>query len=96
MFSVQAVVYCAVILTALQKISHLDGLVNLVSLDLSYNRLRKIEGLDNLVALKEIFFVHNKISKIEGLDALVNLEYLELGDNSIKVGCLLLSRIGRY
>lgn len=77
-----------------QVISHLDTLVNLEVLDLSYNRIRKIEGLSALCNLKRIYLVHNKIEKIDGLEALTKLEVLELGDNRIKVAlCSSLSNI---
>lgn len=58
------------IITPLQieKIENLSTLVNLETLDLSFNRIGKIENLDQLTNLKTLYLVHNKISKIEGLD----------------------------
>ena len=85
-----------VIVAEFQKISHLDSLVNLETLDLSYNRIGKIEGLGNLRNLQRIYFVHNRISQIEGLGNLLRLEYLELGDNVIKVWFLLVININLY
>lgn len=50
------------------KIENIDTLVNLVWLDLSFNRITKLEGLSSLTKLREAFFVHNKIQKIEGIE----------------------------
>lgn len=49
------------------KVENLDALVNLETLDLSFNRIAVIDGLSSLKKLKMLFFVHNKIEKIEGL-----------------------------
>ncbi len=44
----------------------LDGLVNLVTLNLSYNRLKKIEGISTLVSLKTLDVSHNIIGDLDG------------------------------
>jgi Leucine-rich repeat (LRR) protein len=44
----------------------LDELVNLVTLNLSHNRLKKIEGISNLHQLKTLDVSHNIISELEG------------------------------
>ncbi|KAF6825732.1 protein phosphatase pp1 regulatory subunit [Colletotrichum plurivorum] len=69
-------------------ISHIRGLedlVNLTSLDLSFNKIKHIKRVNHLTKLKELFFVANKISTIENLDGLENLTSLELGSNRIRV-----------
>ncbi|TQN70292.1 Protein phosphatase 1 regulatory subunit SDS22 [Colletotrichum shisoi] len=69
-------------------ISHirgLDDLVNLTSLDLSFNKIKHIKRVNHLTKLKEIFLVANKISTIENLEGLDNLTSLELGSNRIRV-----------
>lgn len=77
------------------KIEGLTDLVNLETLDLSYNRfviffsvfyilfcrVSEIEGLENCTKMTHLYLVGNKIREIKGLDNLVNLELLELGDN---------------
>ncbi|EPB79524.1 leucine Rich repeat-containing domain protein, partial [Ancylostoma ceylanicum] len=52
----------------IEKIENLSTLVNLETLDLSFNRIIKIENLEKLTNLKTLYLVHNKISKIEGLE----------------------------
>ncbi|WQF87345.1 Putative U2A'/phosphoprotein 32 family A [Colletotrichum destructivum] len=69
-------------------ISHirgLDDLVNLTSLDLSFNKIKHIKRVNHLTKLKEIFLVANKISTIENLEGLDKLTSLELGSNRIRV-----------
>ncbi|KAF4507535.1 hypothetical protein G6O67_004025 [Ophiocordyceps sinensis] len=68
-------------------ISHmrgLDDLVNLTSLDLSFNKIKHIKNISHMTQLKEIFLVANKIGRIEGLEGLSNLTSLELGSNRIR------------
>ena len=55
-------------LCQIEKIEGLDSLVNLHTLDLSFNRFAKIENLESLVNLKTLYMVHNKLEKIEGLE----------------------------
>ncbi|KAK2029961.1 protein phosphatase 1 regulatory subunit SDS22 [Colletotrichum zoysiae] len=69
-------------------ISHirgLDDLVNLTSLDLSFNKIKHIKRVNHLTKLKELFLVANKISTIENLEGLDKLTSLELGSNRIRV-----------
>ncbi|OHE93729.1 protein phosphatase 1 regulatory subunit SDS22 [Colletotrichum orchidophilum] len=69
-------------------ISHVRGLedlVNLTSLDLSFNKIKHIKRINHLTKLKELFLVANKISTIENLEGLDNLTSLELGSNRIRV-----------
>lgn len=66
------------------RIRGLDDLVNLTSLDLSFNKIRHIKHIDHLKDLRELFLVANKISTIEGLDGLDKLTSLELGSNRIR------------
>ncbi|KAI9748316.1 MAG: hypothetical protein M4579_007257 [Chaenotheca gracillima] len=65
-------------------IKGLEDLVNLTSLDLSFNKIKHIKKVDHLKELRDIYFVQNKIGKIEGLDGLVKLRNLELAANRIR------------
>ena len=69
----------------IHRIQNLDDLDNLISLDLSYNKIKHIKGVKHLKKLKELFFVQNGISRIEELDGLTSLTSLELGANRIRV-----------
>lgn len=59
----------------------------LTRMDLSFNKLKDLKELLDveLPALKELYLISNKIRKIESLDHLTSLEFLELGDNHIRV-----------
>ncbi|KAF8753320.1 LsmAD [Rhizoctonia solani] len=64
----------------------LDGLLDLKTLDLSFNLLRSVpHGLERHRYLHTIYFVQNKISKISGVSGLSgSLRSLELGGNRIR------------
>ncbi|KAM7224570.1 protein phosphatase [Rhypophila decipiens] len=62
----------------------LEDLVNLTSLDLSFNKIKHIKHINHLTNLTDLFFVANKISKIDGLEGLTKLRNLELGSNRIR------------
>lgn len=64
--------------------SNVNKLVNLTSLDLSFNNIKHIKNIDNLTKLENLYFVQNKISKIENLNTLTELKNLELGGNNIQ------------
>lgn len=66
------------------RIRGIDELVNLTTLDLSFNKIRHIKHISHLKDLRELFLVANKISTIEGLDELQNVTMLELGSNRIR------------
>ncbi|KAK4116220.1 L domain-like protein [Canariomyces notabilis] len=69
-------------------ISHvrgLDDLVNLTTLDLSFNKIKHIKHVSHLSNLTDLYLVSNKISKIEGLSGLTKLRNLELGSNRVRV-----------
>eukprot|EP00514_Thraustochytrium_sp_LLF1b_P013328 CAMPEP_0184542266 /NCGR_PEP_ID=MMETSP0199_2-20130426/1875_1 /TAXON_ID=1112570 /ORGANISM="Thraustochytrium sp., Strain LLF1b" /LENGTH=426 /DNA_ID=CAMNT_0026936037 /DNA_START=25 /DNA_END=1302 /DNA_ORIENTATION=+ len=70
----------------LNSLKGVECLVNLTTLDISYNRLRKLDPaiLASLTKLEKLYVAQNKISKIEGLDTLTNLKVLDLGMNRIK------------
>ena len=68
------------------QIGNLDGMDNLVKLQLDNNIITKIQGLDKLTQLTWLDLSFNMIEKIEGLDKLIKLEDLSLYDN--KIGCL--------
>ncbi|AMD19900.1 HCL251Cp [Eremothecium sinecaudum] len=62
---------------------NVNKLVNLKSLDLSFNKIKHIKNLENLERLESLYFVQNKISTIENLNSFPNLKSLELGGNNI-------------
>ncbi|GMM36938.1 type 1 protein phosphatase-activating protein [Saccharomycopsis crataegensis] len=64
--------------------SHINELVNLTTLDLSFNKIKNIKNLDNLVKLENLYLIQNKISDIKNLSTLQNLKNLELGGNRIQ------------
>lgn len=70
------------------RIKHISKSVNLLlnlkSLDLSFNKIRNIKNLDKLKSLENLYFVQNKISCIENLNTLTKLRNLELGGNKIR------------
>ncbi|CDW79659.1 dynein assembly factor axonemal [Stylonychia lemnae] len=64
----------------------LDELVNLVTLNLSHNRIKKIEGISKLVELKSLDVSHNIISELEGFEEIKtcpSLTSLDLSNNQI-------------
>ena len=61
----------------------LDFLVNLVWLDLSFNRIRKIEGLDQLKNLQVLALYQNEIKSIQNLKHLEKLSVLRIGNNRL-------------
>lgn len=68
----------------IKKISGIEELTELESLDLSGNDIKKIEGLEKLTRLKTLDLRANGyIKTIEGLDNLLQLEALYLQDNDI-------------
>ncbi|AAS52788.1 AER104Wp [Eremothecium gossypii ATCC 10895] len=62
---------------------NVNKLVNLKSLDLSFNKIKNIKNIDKLTKLERVYFVQNKIAVIENLNTLGNLKSLELGGNRI-------------
>jgi protein phosphatase 1 regulatory subunit 7 len=61
-----------------------DAFTELMSLDLSFNKIKHIKRVNHLTKLKDLYFVQNKISAIEGLEGLSGLRQLELGANRIR------------
>ena len=76
----------------ISQIEGLDELVNLTSLDLSFNKIKRIKNVSHLTLLTDLYFVQNKISRIEGLEGLQKIKNLELAANRIRV-CLSISYI---
>jgi Leucine-rich repeat (LRR) protein len=74
----------------INKITGLENLTELESLDLSGNKIEKIEGLENLTKLKLLDLSSNGlgydgyIKKVEGLRSLTRLESLYLHHNEIE------------
>lgn len=64
----------------------LEELVNLVTLNLSYNRLKKIEGISTLTQLKSLDVAHNIISDMDGIEELktcLSLTSVDLSNNQL-------------
>ncbi|KAK6612123.1 protein phosphatase 1 regulatory subunit SDS22 [Botrytis cinerea] len=61
-----------------------EDLINLTSLDLSFNKLKHIKKLNHLTSLTDLYFVQNKITTIENLEGLSKLRNLELAANRIR------------
>jgi hypothetical protein len=74
----------------INKITGLENLTELETLDLSGNKIEKIEGLENLTKLKLLDLHSNGlgsegyIKKVEGLSSLTRLETLYLHHNEIE------------
>lgn len=71
-----------------QRNGHCMLILEISSLDLSFNLLRKVpkKQLENMKKLKMLYFIQNKISKIEGLEAIAGtLESVEFGGNKLRV-----------
>lgn len=64
--------------------SSISKLVNLKSLDLSFNKIKNIKNIEALTKLENLYFVQNKIREIKNLDTLKSLKNLELGGNKIE------------
>jgi protein phosphatase 1 regulatory subunit 7 len=71
---------------AIAHIKGLDELLNLTSVDLSFNKIKHIKNVKHLKQVKDLYFVQNKIVKIEELDGMTALRNLELAANRIRVG----------
>lgn len=67
----------------IEVMENLNGLVNLVTLVLSFNEIKVIQGLEEWVNLKRLDLNHNFISKITGLDKWKDLNVLNLSNNWI-------------
>jgi protein phosphatase 1 regulatory subunit 7 len=68
----------------IKEIRNVSHLINLLVLDLSFNKIERIENLDQLVNLEKLYLASNRISEIEGLSNLRKLKVLELGSNKIR------------
>jgi len=70
----------------LTEIEGLDNLVNLEVLDLSYNQITTLKGLENLKKIKELWLNSNKIENFKDLDLLESnktLDTIYLGGNPV-------------
>ena len=86
LYSEEEIKQIKVLMISHTKISKIEGLEKLISLewlDLSVNKISRIEGLDKLTMLTKLDLSSNQISKIEGLEKLTKLTSLSLGYNNI-------------
>jgi hypothetical protein len=67
----------------ISKIENLETLINLTTLDLSFNRITKIENLEALKNLTTLDLSFNNIEKIENLESLKNLKKVNVINNPI-------------
>jgi protein phosphatase 1 regulatory subunit 7 len=68
----------------LTKIENIGHLINLKTLDVSFNGIKVMEGFEGLTSLTRLYLVSNRFRVIQNLNPLVNLEVLDIGDNKIK------------
>jgi internalin A len=68
----------------IEKIEHIDKLVNLKILDFGSNNIKKIENFTTLEKLEVLRISNNNISKIEGLQNQALLQSLYIGWNTIE------------
>lgn len=73
--------YCSGI--ELVKYDFLTSLVNMTTLDLSFNNLSRITFLKNLKKLKSLYLKGNNIDDISSLNELSKIEVLDISHNSI-------------
>lgn len=67
-------------------IASVETLVNLTTLDLSFNCIRSMAPVSTCCPLlEELYIAQNKLRKIEGLEGLTRLRVLDLGANRIRV-----------
>lgn len=78
----------------IEKIENLDGLVNLVAVNLSYNKIKRIEGFSSMPSLRNIDLSHNilgantdpnnQLDCISELHNCKNLTAIDLSHNIIE------------
>ena len=68
----------------ISKIENLDKLINLTTLNFTFNNIEKIENLETLINLTNLDLSYNNIEKIENLETLINLTNLFLMENKIQ------------
>eukprot|EP00927_Polykrikos_kofoidii_P077786 TRINITY_DN74692_c0_g1_i1.p1 TRINITY_DN74692_c0_g1~~TRINITY_DN74692_c0_g1_i1.p1 ORF type:complete len:949 (-),score=139.94 TRINITY_DN74692_c0_g1_i1:383-3229(-) len=74
---------------AISRIENLNGLDDLVFLDLYDNRIRHIQNLEPVSNLRVLMLGKNEVRRIENLDSLQKLDVLDLHSNQVeKVECL--------
>ena len=67
-----------------EDVSHLDALVKLTVLDLSFNAIRSMAPVAACPLLEELYLAQNKLKVIEGIHDMVHLRCLDLGANRIR------------
>lgn len=71
------------------RITNMNGLPNLIFLDLYNNQIRTIEGLDVLTTLRVLMLGKNLLRSIQNLQSLTRLDVLDLHSNNIeRMECL--------
>lgn len=66
------------------EVRHLQGLSQLVVLDLSFNAIRNMAAVACCPLLQELYLAQNKLKAAEGLRGLSHLQVLDLGANRIR------------
>ena len=67
----------------LRRLTDLERLVNVRSIDLAQNEIARMEGLDALVNLETLNMEENRVAQIENTETLVNLRELNLARNRL-------------
>ena len=78
----------------IEDISHLDGLVNLTSLDVKWNNVTDLSPLSNLVNMVRIRFYGNPVADVTPLYSLQKLTVLDLQDVILDAAAIIGTKSG--
>ena len=71
---------------SIDKIANLNGLKNLVILDLARNNVKNLTGLDAVGdTLEQLWISYNAVEKLKGIQVAKKLKSLQITNNKIKV-----------
>ena len=71
---------------AIDKIANLNGLKNLVILNLARNNIKNLTGLDAVGdTLEQLWISYNSVEKLKGIQVAKKLKILQITNNKIKV-----------
>ena len=71
---------------SIDKIANLNGLKNLVILNLARNNIKNLTGLDAVGdTLEQLWISYNAVEKLKGIQVVKKLKILQITNNKIKV-----------
>ena len=71
---------------SIDKIANLNGLKNLVILNLARNNIKNLTGLDAVGdTLEQLWISYNAVEKLKGIQVAKKLKILQITNNKIKV-----------